>query len=169
MQQEVVGMSPLVMDPSAWWGQYAGFFGARNSMTVDPADTAWAGQGITRIIQAADHRIFAAMEWCDYYSAVDEIALELLYNEERGVPGWVMRPGGADYLAYAWVTARACRFFPLPPLLRWFNAAQAILLTRLAREEDGYRLRTVQLRQRRAIQLVMPVTVIDRALGGQLR
>jgi len=46
----------------------------------------------------------------------EDIALEYLSNEQRGVPGWVCKPIRADFIAYAIAPLGRCYLLPVMQL-----------------------------------------------------
>lgn len=56
------------------------------------------------------------------FKAYDDIALEYLSDEARGVPGWVVKPLLCDYIAYAIAPKGICHLLPVLQLQQaWRN------------------------------------------------
>jgi hypothetical protein len=91
-----------------------------------------------------------------------DIALEYLSNEERGVPGWVCKPLMADYIAYAILPIGKCYLLPVTQLqAAWTKHGEDWIdrYRQIPAQNDGYT----------TLSCPIPVDVLFAAIGSCLR
>lgn len=85
---------------------------------VSVRNDGWAQRaGIDRVLTLACGRIFTVDEKVRSHDWPD-ILLEQWSDEERRSPGWVQKPLGCDFIAYAFAPSRRCFLMPVALLQR---------------------------------------------------
>ena len=74
-------------------------------------------QGIDRLLYLSNGKVLTVDEK-KRETVYNDILLEVVSNEEFGVPGWMEKDLAIDYLAYAFMPTQRCYLFPWPMLRR---------------------------------------------------
>lgn len=167
---ESLARSHAAEDLPFWREVYEAAFPSMVAMINHRRDGPHQRQGIDRSITLENSKqllVDEKVRWRNKKTGkvYNDIALEYLSDERRGVPGWVAKPLLADYIAYAIAPLGRCYLLPVLQLQKVWEANKGEWLTRPKIAADnrynGYEWRT----------LSVPVTVSElfAAIGACLR
>lgn len=145
-----------------WEECYRKFFPDFQTMISHRQDGEHQRAGIDRSVILSNSKqvlVDEKIRWKDY----PDIALEEFSDEERRVPGWVMKPLRCDYIAYAIAPTGRCYLLPLVQLqaawrlnrARWKVEFPFMIRAR----NNGYT----------TLSYGIPVPVLFKAIGDCLR